>query len=89
MKKHQFVKTNCNCLRNATYFVCKYCGSIEYCAKHEIEALPLDMALCSSEEALEVPALDAFKGKLGGTFNCLSPDYETFKQSDTCQGPDC
>ena len=76
MRKHEFVKTNCNCLRNATYFKCKYCGAIEYCGIKEIRALTAEQASCPSPDAPEVPKVDGFKCKMGGTLDCLAPDYD-------------
>ena len=78
MKKHQFVKEDCNCSRRATYFRCKFCGSMEYKSAHELQALNSVQAACSSPDAPEVPPQDAFKGMLGGTFDCLAPDFETY-----------
>lgn len=90
MRKHQFVKTNCNCLRNATYLKCKFCGTVEYCSTREIRALTMEQATCASPEAPEVPRSEVFKSKLGGTFDCLSPDYETWeKEHGRCTAPNC
>lgn len=87
MRKHQFVKTNCNCLRNATYLKCKFCGAMEYCGPDEVRELTVEQAECSSSLAPEVSKVDLFKSKLGGTFDCLSPDYETFEVH--CSTGDC
>lgn len=85
MRKHQFVKTNCNCLRNATYLKCKFCGTMEYCSPLEVRFLTEEQADCPSPDAPEVSKVDAFKGKLGGTFDCLSSDYETWEEGcPTC-----
>lgn len=89
MRKHQFVKTNCNCLRNATYLTCKHCGAIEYCSIREVRALTAEQAACSSLDAPEVSSVDAFKCKLGGTLDCLSPDYETWQHDKSCPTGDC
>ncbi len=78
MRKHQFVKEDCNCARKATYFRCKYCGAMEYKSVREIRALPAVQASCFNQEAPQVPPQDVFKGLMGGTFDCLSPDYETY-----------
>ena len=78
MKKHQFVKEDCNCSRKATYFRCKFCHSLEYKSPQEIRTLNSTQATCTSPEALAVPPHEAFKGLLGGTFDCLAPDFETY-----------
>ena len=85
MRKHQFVKTNCNCLRNATYLTCKHCGTIEYCSIREVRMLSGEQAECSSPDAPEVSRGDAFKCKMGGTLDCLAPDYETWQQEETAK----
>jgi len=82
MKKHQFVKEDCNCSRRATYFRCKFCQSMEYKSPQEIRALNSAQATCPSPNALAVPAQEAFKGLLGGTFDCLAPDYETYMRDN-------
>ena len=39
-----------------------------------------EQATCTSPDAPDVPPQDAFKGMLGGTFDCLAPDYETYQR---------
>jgi len=77
MKKHQFVKEDCNCSRRATYFRCKFCGTVEYKSPQELRTLNSTQAACSSPDAPAVPPQEAFRGMLGGTFDCLAPDFET------------
>ena len=82
MRKHQFVKENCQCSRKATYFRCKFCNSLEYKSPREVKILNSTQAACSSPDAPAVPPHEVFKGLLGGTFDCLAPDYETYQQKD-------
>lgn len=86
MKKHQFVKQDCNCLKRATYFTCKHCGTIEYCGIDEIRTLPGNRAACSSQMAPDVPHAESFKCKLGGTLDCLAPDYATWDKERKARG---
>ncbi len=79
MKKHQFVKTDCNCAQRATYFTCKFCGTVEYCSQREIRALDALRAVCTSLEAPDVPPVEKFRTAMGGTFDCLAPDFETWE----------
>jgi hypothetical protein len=81
MRKHQFVKDDCNCTRNATYFRCKFCGDVEYKSPQELRRVNHIQATCSSPDAPEVPPHEAFLGQIGGTFNCLAPDFETYMQN--------
>lgn len=92
MRKHQFVKTDCNCLRKATYLKCKHCGAMEYGSPQEVRMFSLEQATCSSPEAPEVPKVEVFKCKMGATLDCLAPDYETWskgREPEACIGPDC
>lgn len=82
MRKHQFVKEDCNCVRKASYFRCKHCGAMEYKSLREIRALGSVQASCSCLEAPQVPPQEVFKGLMGGTFDCLSPDYETYAAAE-------
>lgn len=86
MRKHQFVKQDCNCLRKATYFTCKHCGAVEYCSLDEVRALHADRATCMSENAPSVPPADAFRSKLGGCIDCLAPDYDTWDKERKDRG---
>jgi len=81
MKKHQFVKGDCNCPRTATFFRCKFCQELEYKSAREIQRLNATQAECSSPDAPEVPAHEAFLGQIGATFDCLAPDFETYMQN--------
>ncbi len=78
MRKHQYTKEDCNCSRKATYFRCKFCNEVEYKSMGEIRRLNSTQANCESPQAPEVPPQEVFKGMLGGTFDCLAPDFETF-----------
>ena len=80
MRKHQFVKDDCRCSRNATYFRCKFCREVEYKSPRELQRLNNTQATCFSPDAPEVPKKDVFMGLIGGTFDCLAPDYETYMQ---------
>lgn len=80
MKKHQFVKSDCNCMRKATYFTCKHCGTVEYCGLEEIRTLDAYRAACTGEGAPEATPAEAFKSKMGGGVDCLAPDYETWER---------
>jgi len=80
VRKHQFVKTDCNCTRKATHFECKFCGTREYRSAHELTRLTRAQAECESRNAPDAPPKEAFKAALGGTFDCLSPDFETYNQ---------
>jgi hypothetical protein len=82
MKKHQYVKEDCNCSRRATYFRCKFCGEVEYKSPNEMRTLNSTQASCSSPDAPEVPPQEVFKGLLGGTFDCLAPDFETYMRNN-------
>ncbi len=74
MRKHQYVKEDCNCSRKATYYRCKFCGELEYKSPRELQRLNSTQASCSSPNAPEVPAHESFKGMLGGTFDCLAQE---------------
>lgn len=79
MKKHQFVKTDCNCPKRATFFTCKHCGTVEFCGFDEVQHLDMYRATCLGDGAPEATPAEAFKSKMGGTVNCLAPDYETWQ----------
>lgn len=76
MKKHQFVKADCECSRRATVFTCKHCGLMEYSSPEELRNMEALKAVCTGDSAPDADPVEAFKGKMGGTFDCLSPDYE-------------
>lgn len=80
MRKHQFVKDNCNCTRNATFFRCKFCREVEYKSAKELRRLSTAQATCASLDAPEVSQKEVFMGLIGGTFDCLAPDFETYMQ---------
>jgi hypothetical protein len=82
MRKHQFVKVKCECFKRATNFKCKYCGALEYKSVQEMRRLNKSQAECDHPEAPLVQAQDVFKGLIGGTFDCLAPDFETYAQSE-------
>lgn len=74
MRKHQFIKQDCNCTKRATIWVCKFCETKEYRGLQEIRRLPPHQAECSHEDAPQVSPDERFKGLLGGTFDCLAPE---------------
>ena len=76
MKKHQFVKANCDCHHRVTVFTCKYCGEMEYASIDEIQHMGAIEATCTGEEAPIADPVEVFLQYKGGTFNCLSPDYD-------------
>jgi hypothetical protein len=78
MKKHQFVKTDCDCQRRATRYVCKHCGTYEYKSSGEIRKLSLVQAECTHPEAPAIPAAEKFRSRMGGAVDCLAPDYDTY-----------
>lgn len=80
MRKHQFVKVDCLCKKKATQFVCNYCGVVEYRSKDEVTRMSKMQAKCDHANAPEADPQEQFKSMLGGNFNCLSPDYETYNQ---------
>lgn len=78
MRKHQFVKADCNCPRRATYFTCRHCGDVEYGSREEIRRLSAHQATCTSPDAPEASPAETFKSRMGGTFDCLAPDWDTW-----------
>ena len=79
MKKHQFVKIKCDCKHRATNFVCKHCGVMEFCSPDEVKTLDMYRALCTGAGAPEASPVETFKAKMGGTFDCLASDFETWE----------
>ena len=75
MKKHEFVKMNCECTRRTSVYTCKHCGEMEYASPEQLRSLELLKAACTGSGAPEISALEALRGKLDGTFDCLSPDH--------------
>lgn len=86
MKKHQYAKQDCNCLRRATYFVCKHCGAVEFCSVDEVKTMPSSRAFCTSSDAPDVGHAECFKCRLGGTLDCLAPDFETWDRDRRARG---
>ena len=76
-RKHQFIKEQCDCPRRATRFICRHCKALEYLSPREIRQLSLQQARCDNPAAPEIPATELFRARLGGTVNCLAPDWET------------
>jgi len=62
---------------------------MEYKSQHELRALNAEQAKCPSPNAPAVPPHMAFKGMLGGTFDCLAPDYETYQRDNPTSGDAC
>ncbi|MBG0775216.1 MAG: hypothetical protein H0S85_02115 [Desulfovibrionaceae bacterium] len=86
MRKHQFVKTDCECLKRATRFVCKHCGVMEYRSARELKALSAVQAACDHPDAPAVPPREAMRARFGGTIDCLAPDWETYmRDSGACR----
>lgn len=71
MRKHAFVKVDCNCLRNATNFKCRHCGVMEYRSEREMRRLPLALARCESDDAPAPTPEEKLRGLFGGVFDCL------------------
>ena len=46
-------------------------------------------AECKSPDAPEIPTVELFKVKMGATVDCLSPDYETWQDTQPCTTPEC
>lgn len=85
MRKHQFVKKDCACTRQATHFECKYCGTPEYRSAHELMRLTKVQAQCDHPDAPLAQPGEKFKAAMGGYFNCLATDYESYcKTSGRC-----
>ncbi|MDL2207587.1 hypothetical protein LJB82_02565 [Desulfovibrio sp. OttesenSCG-928-M16] len=78
MKKHQFVKHDCNCPRRATYFVCKHCGEVEHGSPEDMRCMDAYHATCISAEAPNALPGEVFKSKMGGYIDCLAPDYASW-----------
>lgn len=76
MKKHQFVKTDCNCRHRETVFKCKYCGEMEYASSEELRHLEELRAACTGGNAPEANPMEVITGRAGNGFDCLSPEYE-------------
>lgn len=74
MRKHQFVKEDCKCVKRATNWICKFCGTREYKSLPEIRRLPPHQAECEHPDAPQVSPDERFKSFLGGTFDCLGPE---------------
>lgn len=82
MKKHQFIKTDCNCPRRATYFTCRHCGVIEHGSIDEIRGMSAMRAVCTGEDAPDASPVESFKSKMGGVVDCLAPDYDTWQKEE-------
>ncbi|ADP86027.1 hypothetical protein [Nitratidesulfovibrio vulgaris] len=76
MRKHAFVKVDCNCLRRATNFKCKHCGVMEYRSEREIRNLPLSLARCEDAGAPAPSPEEKLRGMFGGGFDCLATGEE-------------
>ena len=82
MRKHQFAKIDCNCTRRATHLKCIFCGVMEYRSLDEARRMSLGQAECPDAAAPQVPPQEKFRAMVGGTLDCLAPDYDThFKTS--------
>ena len=88
MKKHQFAKNNCNCDKRASYYSCIHCGAMEYAGADELRHLDIYRATCSAEGAPLVEPAEKFKASMGGTFDCLAPDFDTHFAEGGPERPD-
>jgi len=88
MRRHQFAKADCKCLRKATYFKCVHCGVMEMLSPEEVRSLDRVRAECPSPDAPLVPPSEAFKAGFGGRLDCLAPDWETHF-AEPPPAPDC
>ena len=77
MRKHKYIKSDCNCERRATYFTCRHCGAVEYAGTDELRHMETLRATCTSLEAPVVQPAEKFRSGMGGSFDCLAPDYST------------
>lgn len=80
MRKHQFVKVDCQCMRRATHLKCKHCGAMEYRSLDEARRMTVGQAECPAPEAPEVPAQERFRAVMGGAIDCLAPDHASYAQ---------
>ena len=83
MRKHQFAKVKCNCAQRATYFKCKHCGVVEYGDIAEMRRKEALRAVCSDPGAPMASPKEKFAASMGGTFDCLAPDYDTWDQGSS------
>jgi hypothetical protein len=82
MKKHQYVKVKCDCTHRATNFVCKYCDAMEHGSYDEIRNLDVYRALCTGADAPLSSPVEMFKAKMGGGFDCLAPDFDSWEKKE-------
>lgn len=76
MRKHLFVKADCACGKRATYFVCRFCGAVEYASPVELRELDALRALCTAPDAPLVPPVEKMAAAMGGAFCCLASEEE-------------
>ncbi|MGJ3523201.1 hypothetical protein ACR4XJ_09200 [Nitratidesulfovibrio sp. D1] len=82
MRKHQFAKVDCNCTRRATHLKCIHCGVMEYRSLDEARRMSQGQAECPHPDAPQVPPQERFRTMMGGTLDCLAPDYDTHFKAD-------
>lgn len=81
MKKHQYIKKDCNCSRRATFFECRHCGLVEHSSVDDIRQMDVYHAVCTSADAPDASPTEIFKSKMGGLIDCLAPDYATWNKA--------
>lgn len=90
MRKHQFAKADCKCLRKATYFKCVHCGAMEMLSPDEVRSLDKARAACPAATAPQAAPSEAFRAGFGGRVDCLAPDWETrFADAPPADCPTC
>lgn len=55
---------------------------MEYKSKAEIQTLHINQAECKSPNAPAPSPQEKFKAILGGTFDCLAPDFEDYAKNN-------
>ena len=48
----------------------------------EVRQMSALRATCTGEGAPEVSPVEKFKGSVGGVFDCLAPDFETWERDN-------
>lgn len=76
MKKHQFVKVDCDCPHRETLFTCKHCGEMEYASPEQMRRLDAFHAACTGENAPSADLMEILGAQNGGAFDCLAQEQE-------------
>ena len=74
MRKHQFAKADCACGKRASYFVCRFCGAVEYASPAELRELDTLRATCTAPDAPFAPPAEKMAAAMGGFFDCLATE---------------